>query len=285
MSPLHAGAESPHPVRVAMSDAAGPSFDTKDASARDALGKEAESFDMVTARPHRPDETLWCEFVELLDCHATFALDDPEGWIWHHADHLYHVFPRELSCWFCNGFVSRRQVQWAGTPRSQLGWSTFGITSSTTLAGQSRECGPTSTWSTTCTNSVCWTTRGVCTSCRIPKYHYRRSAQWLNHSPTCHLRRYHLVMEPPRQERGAKVLCTILPRYRTIQSMPSPRWTVCDSSAPSQRADLIVPSVALRRPPHCPPAHRRCPSHPRPHPPHLPRYHTPAVPLSSSIQL
>ncbi|KAK3898011.1 hypothetical protein C8A05DRAFT_19332 [Staphylotrichum tortipilum] len=60
---------------------------------------------MVTPQPHRPDKTLWCEFVELLDCHATFVLDNQDGWIQHHADHLQDTFPSEFCCWFCDGLT------------------------------------------------------------------------------------------------------------------------------------------------------------------------------------
>ncbi|KAK4252037.1 hypothetical protein C7999DRAFT_27276 [Corynascus novoguineensis] len=47
-------------------------------------------------------QTLWCEFVELLGCTATFRLDEEVEWIQHHEDHLGNNFPRKLMCWFCD---------------------------------------------------------------------------------------------------------------------------------------------------------------------------------------
>jgi len=48
-----------------------------------------------------PDSsTLWCEFVNINNCNATFSAEI--SWIRHHADHLHNNFPEELVCWFCD---------------------------------------------------------------------------------------------------------------------------------------------------------------------------------------
>ncbi|KAJ4307168.1 hypothetical protein N0V88_000547 [Collariella sp. IMI 366227] len=52
--------------------------------------------------PMRPGQILWCEFSELLECPATFGLDDTGGWIQHHIDHLGGSFPQQFVCWFCD---------------------------------------------------------------------------------------------------------------------------------------------------------------------------------------
>jgi hypothetical protein len=56
----------------------------------------------ASAAQQRPGSVLWCEFSELMSCHATFSADDEAGWIEHHANHLHNVFPDRLSCWFCD---------------------------------------------------------------------------------------------------------------------------------------------------------------------------------------
>jgi hypothetical protein len=50
--------------------AKGPSFDTNN------LSILADVAEIVSRQPQRPRITLWYEFVELLDCHTTFALDN-----------------------------------------------------------------------------------------------------------------------------------------------------------------------------------------------------------------
>ncbi|KAK4122921.1 hypothetical protein N657DRAFT_574833 [Parathielavia appendiculata] len=59
-------------------------------------------FDNPAFAPRRPDQILWCEFARLMNCHATFSLDDEIGWIQHHINHLRDTYPRELMCWFCD---------------------------------------------------------------------------------------------------------------------------------------------------------------------------------------
>jgi hypothetical protein len=61
-----------------------------------------EQFHTPGAGPSRPDQILWCEFAGLLDCRATFRLDDEARWIQHHVDHLGDHFPQALMCWFCD---------------------------------------------------------------------------------------------------------------------------------------------------------------------------------------
>ncbi|KAK4221215.1 hypothetical protein QBC38DRAFT_138834 [Podospora fimiseda] len=62
--------------------------------------------------PH--DQSLWCEFSELLGCNAMFALNDRNGWINHHVEHFGdNNIPSKSRCWFCDGrhFIARHQSQ------------------------------------------------------------------------------------------------------------------------------------------------------------------------------
>ncbi|KAK3293454.1 uncharacterized protein B0H64DRAFT_213958 [Chaetomium fimeti] len=62
-----------------------------------------QQFQAPSAAPARPDQILWCEFSGLLNCTATFRLDEEREWIQHHVDdHLGNRFPQTLMCWFCD---------------------------------------------------------------------------------------------------------------------------------------------------------------------------------------
>ncbi|KAG7294337.1 hypothetical protein NEMBOFW57_004408 [Staphylotrichum longicolle] len=52
--------------------------------------------------PPHPGQVLWCEFSDLIECKAVFALDDVHSWIQHHVLHLGDRFPPQLMCWFCD---------------------------------------------------------------------------------------------------------------------------------------------------------------------------------------
>jgi hypothetical protein len=61
-----------------------------------------QQFQTPSAAPARPGQILWCEFFGLLNCTATFGLDQEREWIQHHVDHLGNRFPQTLMCWFCD---------------------------------------------------------------------------------------------------------------------------------------------------------------------------------------
>ncbi|EAQ83986.1 hypothetical protein CHGG_10390 [Chaetomium globosum CBS 148.51] len=61
-----------------------------------------QQFPTPGAGPRSPGQTLWCEFFGLLECPATFGLDEEDEWIRHHVEHLENRFPQTLMCWFCD---------------------------------------------------------------------------------------------------------------------------------------------------------------------------------------
>jgi hypothetical protein len=61
-----------------------------------------QQFHTPSAGPARPGQILWCEFFGLLNCPATFRLDEENEWIQHHVEHLGNHFPATLMCWFCD---------------------------------------------------------------------------------------------------------------------------------------------------------------------------------------
>ncbi|KAH8888251.1 hypothetical protein GQ53DRAFT_260789 [Thozetella sp. PMI_491] len=69
-----------------------------------------QQMDFLQPHPHINGPHLWCELKVPQNCPATFALDDVEGWIEHHMDHMHDQFPAACICWFCDHVVFPSQA-------------------------------------------------------------------------------------------------------------------------------------------------------------------------------